>query len=80
MGRISIHTEPQGARIFVDDKETSYRTPVNFGLAPGAHQIRVERPGYDSQTKEIVVRQNETVTEQFELQRNGERRSLIPFR
>jgi len=80
VGRVSLHTEPQGARIFVDDAETSYRTPVNFGLAPGRHQIRVERDGYDSQTKEIVVRQNETVTEQFELQRNGERRSLLPFR
>ena len=80
VGRVSVHTEPQGARIFVDDKETSYRTPVNFGLAPGTHQIRVERPGYDSQTKEIVVRRNETVTEQFELQRNGERRSVLPFR
>ena len=80
MGRVSLHTEPQGARIFVDDKETSYRTPVNFGLPPGRHQIRVERPGYDSQTKEIVVRENQTVTEQFELQQNGERRSLLPFR
>ena len=80
VGRVSLHTEPQGARIFVDGQETSYRTPVNFGLAPGTYQVRVERPGYDSQTKQIVVRQNETVTEQFELQRNGEGRSLIPFR
>lgn len=80
VGRVSVHTEPQGARIFVDDKETSYRTPVNFGLSPGTHQIRVERQGYDSQTKQIVVRQNETVTEQFQLQKNGEGRSLNPFR
>jgi serine/threonine-protein kinase len=80
VGRVSVHTEPQGARILVDDKETSYRTPVNFGLTPGTYQIRVELPGYDSQTKEIVVRQNETVTGQFELQRSGEGRSLLPLR
>ncbi len=80
VGRVSLHTEPQGARIFVNDEETSYRTPVNFGLAAGTYQIRVERPGYASQTRQIVVRQNETVTERIELQRNGEGRSLNPFR
>jgi hypothetical protein len=80
VGRVSLHTEPQGAQIFVDNQETNYRTPVNFGLPTGVHQIRVERPGYESQTKEIVIRQNETVTERFELQTDGEGRSLVPFR
>ena len=75
-----VHTEPQGARIFVNDEETSYRTPVNFALAPGTYQLRVERSGYDNQTQEIVVRSNESVSTQFELQSNGEGRSLIPFR
>jgi len=80
VGRVVVHTEPQGARIFVNDQETSYRTPVNFALAPGTYQIRVERPGYDNQTKEIVVRENQSVSAQFELQRNGDGRSPLPFR
>jgi hypothetical protein len=69
VGRVVVHTEPQGARIFVNDQQTSYRTPVNFALAPGTYRIRVERPGYDTQTREIVVRENQSVSAQFELQR-----------
>jgi len=80
IGRVSVHTQPQGARIFVNDAETPYRTPVNFSLAPGRYRVMVERNGYEQATQEIVVRQDQTVSVQIELKQDGERRSLLPFR
>ena len=75
-----IHTQPEGARILVDGEETRYRTPVNFGLPAGRHRITVERSGYESETQEIVVRQDQTVQVQLDLKPTGERRRLLPFR
>jgi serine/threonine-protein kinase len=80
IGRVSVHTQPQGARIFVNDAETPYRTPVNFSLAPGRYRVTVERNGYEQATQQIVVRQDQTASVQIELKQNGERRSLLPFR
>jgi serine/threonine-protein kinase len=80
IGRISVHTQPQGARIFVNDAETPYRTPVNFSLTPGTYRVTVERNGYEQATQEIEVRQGQTASVQLELQPSGERRSLLPFR
>ena len=80
IGRVSVHTQPQGARILVNDAETPYRTPVNFALAPGTYRLTVERSGYEQATQEIVVRQDQTVSVQLELKRDEERRSLLPFR
>ena len=75
-----IHTQPEGARILVDGEETRYRTPVNFGLSAGRHRITVERSGFESETQEIVVRQDQTVQVQLDLKPTGERRRLLPFR
>jgi hypothetical protein len=80
IGRVSVHTQPQGARIFVNDAETAYRTPVNFSLAPGTYRLTVERNGYEQATQEIVVRQDQTASVQLELKRDEGRRSLLPFR
>ena len=80
MGRIVIHTQPEGARILVNGEETRYRSPVNFGLPVGKHRITVERPGFDSATQEVIVRENQTAQMQLELKPNGERRSRLPFR
>jgi len=80
IGRVSVHTQPQGARILVNDAETPYRTPVNFALAPGTYRLTVERSGYEQATQEIVVRRDQTVSVQLELKRDEERRSLLPFR
>ena len=79
-GRVVVHTQPEGAKILVDGEETAYRTPVNFGLSAGRHRITVERSGFESETQEIVVRQDQTVQVQLDLKPTGERRRLLPFR
>ena len=71
MGRVVIHTEPPGARIIVNGEATSYRSPVNFALAPGKYQITLERDGFESTTREIVVEADRSVQARVELKRSG---------
>ncbi|MBI1956034.1 MAG: serine/threonine protein kinase [Acidobacteria bacterium] len=68
-GRVAVHTEPQGARIFINGEETPYRSPVNFAVVPGRYQITVERSGYASETREVVVRKDQMAPVQLELKR-----------
>lgn len=71
MGRVVIHTQPEGARILVNGEETRYRSPVNFALPAGKHRITVERAGFESQSQDVVVRQDQTAPVQIELKRNA---------
>ena len=71
MGRLVIHTEPDGASITVDGAATSYRTPVNFALAAGRHQITVERDGFEPLTREVVVEANRSLEVRMELEESG---------
>ena len=61
MGRVVIHTQPPGAHILVNGRPTTYRTPVNFALAPGQYEITMEQDGFISRTEQVNVRQNQTV-------------------
>jgi len=79
-GRLVIHTQPPGARILVNGDETDYRSPINFALPPGKYQISVERAGYQSETREVVVVEGHAADLQFELQRSGGILRRLPFR
>jgi serine/threonine-protein kinase len=81
LGRVVIHTDPPGARILVDGKPTSYRSPVNFALAPGRHQITVENDGYASATTDVIVEANHSAQVRLEMERTGRRGILsrLPF-
>jgi len=74
-----IHTEPQGASILVNGEPTPYRSPVNFSLPPGRHQITIERRGYASEMREIVVRTNQMVELKVDLVPDGSGGRRIPF-
>ena len=80
MGRVVVHTEPPGAKILVDGKDTPYRTPVNFALAPGRYEITVERDGFSTAQTEVTVEANRAAQVRVELER-GRRGFLrrIPF-
>jgi hypothetical protein len=79
-GRVSVHTNPQGASISVDGKPTQYRTPVNFALPAGKHTITVERRGYSSETQEITVGKDAIVNLQLDLTPAGEKRRRFLIR
>jgi eukaryotic-like serine/threonine-protein kinase len=79
-GRVLIRTLPAGALIHLNGDATSYRSPVNFELAPGHYEITIEHAGFASQTKEIDVEANRAITMDVELRRGGFLRRLNPFR
>ncbi|MEN0066785.1 MAG: PEGA domain-containing protein [Myxococcota bacterium] len=48
IGRLSIDSDPPGARVFVERRDLGERgtTPLVLALRPGAHKILVERDGF----------------------------------
>jgi len=52
IGRLSIDSDPPGARVFVERRDLGERgeTPLVLALRPGRHEIIVERDGYQPVT------------------------------
>lgn len=61
-GMILAKSQPDGAKIFVDEKLTSATNATIANLKPGRHQIRLEKEGFIEWRKEIVI-QTDLVTE-----------------
>jgi serine/threonine protein kinase len=59
-GQLTVNSTPEGAEIHVDDQtDASWVTPFNMtGLMPGAHTVRVSKPGFSSETRTIEVASN----------------------
>ena len=78
-GRVVVRTKPEGARIFVDGKSTSYRSPVNFSIHSGRHQIKVEQPGFESETRELEVVKDKTVQFKTDLKSTNPKQQGLHF-
>jgi serine/threonine protein kinase len=59
-GQLTVNSTPEGAEIHVDlQTDPSWVTPFNVtGLMPGAHTVKVSKPGYSSETRTIEVASN----------------------
>jgi hypothetical protein len=81
LGRLAIYSEPDGASIVLNGETTAYRTPVNFSLPAGRHQITIEREGFAPITQEIVVEADRASVLRLGLDRPSDRGILsrIPF-
>jgi outer membrane receptor for ferrienterochelin and colicins len=68
--RVLVHSEPEGADIYVDRRELgSYgRTPKVVALVPGEHNVQVELEGYRLATGKVVARRGEEVPVDLRLQ------------
>lgn len=67
-GNISVTSDPPGARVFLDGKDTGLKTPaVLERVSVGRHEITVELAGYKSQTRAVTVSRSSTVTVSFSL-------------
>jgi serine/threonine protein kinase/class 3 adenylate cyclase len=73
-GRIEVHTTPPGAKISVDGKKTEFRSPANFELPSGTHQITLELKGFVNETREITVSNNAVLSFGMTLQRESTKR------
>jgi serine/threonine-protein kinase len=52
---VSIASDPPGATIIVDDRETTHTTPAQIILSPGPHSITVRKPGFQEATTNLDV-------------------------
>jgi serine/threonine protein kinase len=56
-GQMAIDSTPQGAQVQVDGRgDPSYVTPFALtNLEPGAHSVTVSKPGFNSDTRSVMV-------------------------
>lgn len=56
-GALVVRTEPNGAKIFLNDELHESTTPANIRfMLPGDYNVRIEKEGYQSWTKRLSVR------------------------
>ena len=51
---LSVQSEPPGGQVFVDG-ELAGVAPLELELPPGAHEVRVEKPGFYAQAREVTL-------------------------
>ena len=61
LGKIEVHSFPEGGEIVVDGQTTGRSTPDTIALEPGPHLIEIIKNGYRNQAKEINILQDSTV-------------------
>lgn len=55
--RVFVTSDPAGAEIFVDGEATGLTTPSKVdldGLIGDDHEIRIEKPGYEGETRQVT--------------------------
>jgi serine/threonine-protein kinase len=69
-GFITVNSDPPGT-VFIDGSDRGSTPLVEFGVSPGRHTIRVERPGYKTKTETVTVGANEPVRKRWVLEPEG---------
>src|ERR1039458_3592688 len=80
LGTISVQSQPAGASIILDGKDTGQKTPAQVAAARGAHSIVLKQPGYaDSTASANLKASGETVTVSETLAKLGETKAIKPI-
>lgn len=58
---LSIASDPAGARIYVDDRDTGKLTPAQLTVGPGSHQVTLKKDGYFDYAGTATAQGNQTV-------------------
>jgi hypothetical protein len=70
-GGLTIYSVPEDARVILDGTDRG-RTPVTFSnLAVAVHRVRVEKEGYESQTRDLSLAPGARRIEEFRLNRDS---------
>jgi serine/threonine-protein kinase len=69
-GFITVNSDPPGT-VFIDGSDRGSTPLVEFGVNPGRHTIRVERPGFKTKTETVTVGANEPVRKRWVLEPEG---------
>ena len=79
-GTISVQSQPAGASIILDGKDTGKKTPAQVAAAQGAHSIVLKQPGYvDATASPNLKTDGETVTVFATLAKVGETKEIKPI-
>jgi serine/threonine protein kinase len=52
---VSVDSDPRGLPILVDGKPTGHKTPSNFDIAAGTHELSVKSPSGEVWTEELIA-------------------------
>ena len=62
-GLVNLESEPQGAYVWLDGKESDKKTPVEIkSLAPGKHSFKLVKEGFNDLSGEFVLESGQTLT------------------
>ncbi len=59
VGTLDISSSPSGAKIYLDGSYRG-RTPLQIGVNPGTHDVKLQLPGYQSYQVRVQVRAGQT--------------------
>jgi hypothetical protein len=76
--RLSVATTPSGATVLVDGISVG-TTPLDVEVAPGAHEVEVQRDGYRSVAATEEVQLGATATASYRLQRAPNIPAWLPW-
>ena len=77
MGKLSIQSQPPGASIILDGKDTGKKTPAVIEATRGAHSISLKQAGYlDATTSATLNVNGDTVTISQTLAKLGETKEI----
>ncbi len=82
MGKLGINSNPQGARIYIDDKDTGEVTPHTFELEPGEYSVEpktVINNDEHIRKESIFLKEGDVKELNIELERNVWKFRLISY-
>jgi hypothetical protein len=59
VGHVKFKSTPPGARITIDGQVIGV-TPIDWDVPPGKHTILMDKPGFEPQSRELIVESNKT--------------------
>lgn len=66
-GTLQLNSVPEGGRIYINDKFSGKAPLVVTNLEPGTYKVRVELEGFSSVSREIIIQNGKSVSEEFRL-------------
>lgn len=70
-GTLDINTTPMGATIYIDGKNIGTTPRILNNILIGQHDVKLEKNGYKSITKSVIVKEESTVNMSEKLQINN---------
>jgi hypothetical protein len=68
---LTIHSIPDQARIYVNNQYKGDAPLVLTNLPPGEYRLRAEKRGYEADARNVTLKPEDQLTEEFRLQRNS---------